>query len=69
MRIDQLIGLSQTHLAANKAGQYHIQSQKHKHLVELVHDHMSGYFTEDERLALLNIVSSVDQTQSKWVSF
>ncbi len=39
---------------------------KHRHLVELVLDRMT--FNEEERQVIFSLVSSVDQTQSKWVN-
>jgi hypothetical protein len=76
-RIDELIGMSNSHLAAVSSHQsqhqqqHHISPlvriQKHKHLVELVEKRIRQDCSVEETEVIFGLVSSVDQTHSKWV--
>lgn len=43
-----------------------MQTQKHRHLVALVEQKIAPSCSEEERASLFDLVSSVDQVQSKW---
>lgn len=60
------MGANQSHQAASSHLAPSMQTQKHRHLVALVEHKIAPSCTDEEKASLYNLVSSVDQTQSKW---